>query len=103
MAQESRLVPIRLSDGTEILVEATVEPGAPGEIGVEGVPSFDDIAGAVRGIGKDLIGAIRAVGPNKATVEIKLSAKYESGKVLAILLKGAADASLTVTLEWGGE
>jgi len=101
MPEPTTLVPLRLSNGQEILVEATVDPDAAGEVGVEGVPSFDDIAEAVKGIGSDLSGAIRTVAPDKATVEIKLSAKYEAGKVLAILLKGAADASLTVTLEWG--
>jgi len=56
---------------------------------------------AIEQVGGELAGALRAIAPTTAKVELGFNLSIEAGKVVAVLVgKGSATASIKVTLEW---
>jgi hypothetical protein len=51
-------------------------------------------------IGREALDAVRKATPDKATVELGFGLAVEQGQLVALLGKGRAEASITVTLEW---
>lgn len=97
----TRIIPVSVEDKRTIYVQATVLGGEQ-DIAVR-LPSFEGVSDAIEGIAKSLTRTMEKVKPRKATVEFGLELAVESGKLTALLVKGSGTASLTVTLEWGGD
>ena len=91
----------RLSDGTEIRVEAT-NLGGPQKTGVLDVIDFSEVTSTLTSIASDVMAQVAKVKPQKATVELGVEVGWEAGKLVALLAQGSGKANIKLTLEWGG-
>lgn len=111
MSSETKFIPIKLDNGTEIYVKATVVSplineslGEAGQVIEENV-AFDnqhlqEFTEAIEGIAKLVKDSVDTVKPSKASVQFGFEVGYESGKVVALMFQGEGKATLNITLEW---
>lgn len=99
MPTRQELIPVRLANGVQIRVAATLLGGNEG-VAIKPL-SFDEIADTIEGIAGSLNAALQKVKPKKASVEFGLEVAVESGALTALLVKGTGTATLKITLEWG--
>ena len=99
MPTRQELIPVRLANGTQIRVAATLL-GGDEDVAIKPL-SFDEIADTIEGIAGSLNAALQKVKPKKASVEFGLEVAVESGALTALLVKGTDMATLKITLEWG--
>jgi len=99
MTEKSEIITVRLADGSTLKVEAS--PGE-GRQKVASPPIFD-LADASTTIEQTLVAMsdiVRKAKPSKASLELGFELSVESGKLTAVLVKGAAKANIKVNLEW---
>ncbi len=91
---------VDLGDG--LLMQVTTDDAGPVLVSdrkLEG--GLTMVTRAIEKTGTDLAGALRAVAPTKATVELGFNVSVEAGQLVALLVgKGSGQASITVSLEW---
>lgn len=98
MADE-RTVSIELDDGTKLVVVA--EQVGPTLVSDEDlIGKLSGVTKSIEQVGKDVLAAVKRVGPSKATVEMGFGLAIEAGGLVALFGKGKGEASITVTLEW---
>jgi len=97
-------IPVTLPNGSTIRVEArTLDGGGKRQrVGITDL-AFADLIPSIEGISEAVVGAIKNVGPKKASVEFGVEATVEAGKLVALLCSGGATANLKITLEWEPE
>jgi NTP-dependent ternary system trypsin peptidase co-occuring protein len=98
MDHEAIAVPATLQDGSVILVQVT-PLGAEEEVSGD-ILRFDDLTQSVKSIATSLLGALKDIQPDKASLEFGCEVTVESGKLTAMLVKGSGKAHLKVTLGW---
>lgn len=99
MPTRQELIPVKLANGTEIRVAATM---LGGEEDVAFKPlSFEEVTHTIEGIASSLNTALQKVKPKKASVEFGLEVAVESGALTTLLVKGTGTATLKIILEWG--
>jgi hypothetical protein len=96
---ETTLAPVKLENGATLYVEATAVDGTPVE-GADDLISFGEVKKVIEQLGGELWDALKAISPDKATVEFDLDLALKAGLLTAILVKHSAQASLKITLEW---
>jgi Trypsin-co-occurring domain 1 len=97
----TKIIPVELSDGTIIKVEAT-------QIGEQRVAfqtrPFHEIAANVKSITGEIAETLKeihqTVKPDKISVKLGLEVAVESGQLTALIVKGAGKANLEITMEW---
>lgn len=98
-AKEKSLVKIDLSDGTEIYIQ-TLNAGIKfGKASGEKL-SFESVFESIKSLSSQLKDLLNNIGPKEAEIEFSIGIKYESSKIMAVLVNGSVDASLKVTLTW---
>jgi Trypsin-co-occurring domain 1 len=95
------VVTARLPSGAPVRVEVVGSSSDDGltSVGLRDL-ELDKALDTIAEIGSVVIEKLKAVRPDRATVELKLGFAVEAGKLTALWVGGRADASLTVTLEW---
>lgn len=94
-----RTIEVDLGDGLQMA--ALVEQHGPEYVAAEDiVATLGSVTGAIERVGRATIEAAKNASPAKATVELSFGLALEQGALIALLGKGKADASITVTLEW---
>jgi hypothetical protein len=96
--ETTKLIPVRLPNGSDIFVEATVV-SAEQDVAFIGA-SFGEIAEVLEGIAESINSAIEKVKPKKASVELGLEIGIESGKLTTLLVKGTGKANLKIAMHW---
>ena len=96
--EQTTIIPLELSDGTIVRVEAT--PIGDQEIAFGNRP-FKEATDAIKAIAKELSGVWQEVKPDKATIKFGLEIAIESGQITTLIVKGSSKANLEITLEWG--
>lgn len=99
MTTRQELIPVKLANGVEMRVAATVLGGEE-DVALK-LLSFEEITDTLEGIVGSLNAALQKIKPKKASVEFGLEVAVESGKLTALLVKGSGTATLNITLEWG--
>ena len=102
MASKTKIIPLKLSDGTLIKVEAT-------QIGEQPVSAetriFKQATSIIKSIADDIAGTLKEVNenvkPDKFSVTLGLEIGVESGELTALIVKGTGTANLEITMEWG--
>jgi hypothetical protein len=79
MDRESEVVLVCLPNGVEVGVEVA-SSRRPADVGVLGRLDFDQVQGVVEGLAEVVVRSLRRVRPQKATAELGLSLKVESGR-----------------------
>ncbi len=98
----TKIIPVQLSDGTFIKVEAT-------PIGEQRVSSqnklFREITDSIKSITTELAETLKEINqsahPDKISIKLGLEIAVESGQLTALIVKGAGKANLEITMEWG--
>lgn len=102
MAETTKLIPIELSDGTTIQVEARIS----GEQRVSSFPkhSLKKALHQVKSLSLDLAGSLneirKATGSTKATMKFGVEMALETGTLTTLLAKGSSKTNVEITLEW---
>jgi NTP-dependent ternary system trypsin peptidase co-occuring protein len=100
-ATRREVVAVELEDGSVAYVEARV---LDEERLVSSVPkAMSKALKNVRAISTELVSALEAIGPKRATLEIGIEFAVESGELTALLVSGSAKSNVTITLEWERE
>jgi NTP-dependent ternary system trypsin peptidase co-occuring protein len=126
----TEVVELTLPDGTPVLVRAErvqesmrrsadgngrggpADSGAygPADTGFDGPSdvgrveySFELVTRTVRGITGELHKALKAVSPDRVSVEVGFDLALKGNHLIALVVSGGVHASLKVKLEWGGE
>lgn len=103
MENQTDIIPISFEDGTILQIQATMLGGFE-QVGTkEGGMSFDNVTKSIRNIAREIAKVIKDIQPNKAAVSMGFDVATSEGQLTALLVKGTASASLTVTLEWTKE
>jgi Trypsin-co-occurring domain 1 len=97
---DATTVPVVLSGGRTIKVEATVI-GGPQKVGILESQPFQDLLGAVEDLGITFSESLRKAKPTKGSIEFGVEVGLEAGKLVALLCQGTGKANLKITLEWG--
>jgi flagellar biosynthesis component FlhA len=97
----TEIVPAHFEDGTEIHVVATILGGREEDVAArEENFSFENVTKPIKKIAEEVAKIIKDVQPDKATVSLGFEVAASEGQLTALLVKGTANASLAVTLEW---
>lgn len=96
----SEIIPITFEDGTVMYITATVLGGEEKVAAREEGLSFDNVTKPIKKIAREIAKVIKDVQPNKAIVSLGFEIATSEGQLTALLVKGTANASLAVTLEW---
>lgn len=96
-----------LPNKAKIWVEATRLRHA-GDKDVAQIPSkgpfeIESVQEAIEGIGTMVVGSLHKLAPSKVSAEFELEVGLESGKLIALWVKGTGKANLKIKLEWGGD
>lgn len=100
MTTRQELIPVKLPNGAQIRVVATMLGGKEADVAFK-LLSFDEVTNTIEGIAGSLNAALQKIQPKKASVEFGLEVAVESGALTALLVKGSGTATLKITLEWG--
>ena len=97
----AKIIPVELSDGTIIKVEAT----ALGEQQVSfQTRPFREFISSLKIIVKEIANPLReitqAVQPDKMSITLGVDVSIESGQLTALIVKGGGSANLGITMEW---
>ncbi len=98
----ARVVTATLPSGRPVQVEVAAESG-DGLTSVK-LPELelDGALDSMAEIGSAVVEKLKAAKPAKAVVQLRLGFAVEAGRLVALWVGGRGEASLTVTLEWGG-
>lgn len=99
MDQETEVVTATLPNGVEVGVEVLVD-GGPGNVGVLDHLDFKEVEHIIAGLAQVVGQALQQVKPQKATAELALGLKVETGKLTGVLVKAGGNASIKVSLTW---
>jgi hypothetical protein len=100
--EESRIVPVMLPDGSEILAEVVVSRTG-GDARTNRVLSLDSIRDDVARIGQFLADTVQHAlpdPPDRYGVDFGLKLTVESKGLTSVLAKVAGEATVTVRMEW---
>jgi hypothetical protein len=100
MESQTTIIPLELSDGTIVRVEAT--PIGEQQVAFQPRP-FKEATDAIKAVAKELGEVLQEVKPDKASVKFGLEIAIESGKLTTLIVKGSGKANLEITLEWGNK
>jgi hypothetical protein len=98
MEQGSEVVKVALPNNTVVGVE--VDSRGAGNVGALDHLDFDRVQGIVEGLAQVVAQSLRRVQPQKATAELGLSLKVESGHLTGVLVKAGGDATIKIGLTW---
>lgn len=94
----SMIVPVALSDGTTVLVEAAITD--PEMEVADSLHKITDFTRTIGALAKDLVAPLANIKANEVEVAFSLGLSLETGKLTALLVGGGADTSVTITLRW---
>jgi hypothetical protein len=92
------LFPVELSSGAVVYVE-TVPLGGEEDVAFE-ILQLQSVMETIEDVANQFAATLERIRPDKASVELGVDFGVESGKLTALIVKGSANASLTITLEW---
>jgi hypothetical protein len=98
MDDESEVVPVRLPNGVVVGVE--VAEGGAGNVSALDQLDFRQVEDVIEGLAQVVTRALRKSRPHRATAELGLNLKVESGNLTGILVKAGGSASLKISLTW---
>lgn len=102
MESQTTIIPLELSDGTIVRVEAT--PIGEQQVASQKRPlkeATDTIKAVAKELAQELSTALQEAKPNKVSVKFGLEIAIEYGELTTLIVKGAGKANLEITLEWG--
>jgi hypothetical protein len=99
MDREREVVDVELPNGVHVGVEVAEARGA-GDVGVLDHLDFGQVQGIIDGLAQVVAKSLRTARPQKATAELGLALKVETGKLTGVLVKAGGDVSIKISLTW---
>jgi hypothetical protein len=108
MVQETQQIKVVLTKGPDgealakpivLFVEAAKAPGEQ-EVSSRTVDSLNDVLVGIQAVSGAVVDTVKAVRPDKFSIELGFEVKSEAGGLVAMLVRAGGSASLKVTLEW---
>lgn len=90
-------IPVTLDNGAVAKFE--VSQSGKQEVSLRSF-SFSEISEVLEGVSESIKASVEKVKPQKVSVTFGIEVGIESGKLTAIIVKGASTANLEITLEW---
>jgi hypothetical protein len=103
-SNKTSYVPLQVGEGT-IHIEV-VELGGEEQVAFHAISLTDftkSVGRVASSVTDTLVDGLKAIKPDRVTVEFGCEVAMESGKLTAILAKGTAKANLKVVVEWSQE
>ncbi|MFJ2158173.1 CU044_2847 family protein [Streptomyces sp. NPDC087856] len=102
MSESRHVVEALLPNATTVSIVAVATDGRDPaqDVSARGLPTLDDVSSSITGMASLVRDAVVAVRPTSASVEFGVDVKIESGKLSGLIVSGAANATLKVTLNW---
>jgi Trypsin-co-occurring domain 1 len=97
--ESTQIVPVTLTDGTIIRIEARDLGGAT-KVGAFDSQSFKDLTKSIEAIAATFRESLERIEPRKASIEFGIEVGLESGQLTALICKGSGKANIKVALEW---
>jgi hypothetical protein len=101
MNSQTLIIPLELSDGTIVKVEAT--PIGEKRVSFRGL-SFSDTTAAIKGITHELALSLKSltdeIKPGKLSIRLGLDVTIESGHLTTLIVKGSSKANFEIIMEW---
>lgn len=94
----TRVIKAQLEDGTMIDIQSSVN--GEEDVALTVFP-FKEVTDKIESIAGAVIGTLKKVKPQSASVEFGVEMVVESGQLTALLVKGTGTANLKITLQWG--
>ena len=91
----------QLPNGAEVAVELRQQGGLQDAAAV-GRFDLDGVRDTIAGLAQLAQSAVDSVRPQEFVAEFGLDVKVEAGKLTGLLVSGSGEASLKITLKWGG-
>lgn len=102
MDSQTKIIPVELSDGTVIKVEAT--PIGEQRVAYQSRP-FKEATTVIKSITYEIAGTLQSIKedikPDKISIKLGLEVAIESGQLTTLIVKGASKANFEITMEWG--
>jgi len=98
MGRATKIVPVQMADGTTFSMEVT-PLGGDEDIALE-ILSFESVRKSLHTIAEEICEVFAEIQPTKASVEFGLEIGMEAGKLVTLLVKGTATATMKITMEW---
>ncbi|KYC36567.1 hypothetical protein WA1_43550 [Scytonema hofmannii PCC 7110] len=98
MELQTKIITVELADGTNVRVEATQIGDR--KINFQSRP-FEEVTSTIESLSKEIAESVHKVKPDRASVKFGIDIAVESGKLTALMVKGASNANIEITLEWG--
>lgn len=90
--------------GRDLKIAVAAEQRGPQLVADKDITArLSSVTESIEIVAKEALEAVKRALPDKATVELSFGLAVEEGQLLALLGKGKAEASITVTLEWSPE
>jgi len=102
MEPRSENLPVTLPSGKTVQLQVMLL-GREEDVAARGIPSIEGLTQAIEGLSASILESLVRIKPKKATVHFGITVALESGNLTALLVKGAGNASIDVSLEWGSE
>jgi hypothetical protein len=94
-----RIIPVDL--GGDIVLAVVAEQRGPQLVADKDITArLTAVTKSIEVVAREALDAVRRVAPDAATVELSFSLAVEEGQLVALLGRGKAEASISVTLEW---
>jgi tRNA U34 5-methylaminomethyl-2-thiouridine-forming methyltransferase MnmC len=101
MERRSQIIPVELSDGTIVKIEAT--PLGEQKVSFRSLP-FKEATIVIRAFARDVATSLQEVSetakPDKISVKMGFEVAVESGQLTALIVKGSGKANLEISMEW---
>jgi hypothetical protein len=101
-----RIVEVKLPNNTVAFVqvaELDEDRGGAEKVDWKGTFDLEHLSGTLEGVAQAVQSGLEKVAPHKTTVELGIDLAVKNGKLTGLIVDGAAQASLRVTLEWGSD
>lgn len=97
METSKRIIPVELSNGTTIYIEATLL--GEQQIAFQGKP-FKEVTDTIKAIASELTDTLKELQPSKASVKFGLEIGIQSGQMTTLIVQGSSKGNIEITLEW---
>jgi hypothetical protein len=96
---DHKAVKVQVDENTFIYVDAVDVAGGESEVAGR-VFDLEDVLASVRAVAQRVAESLKAISPDKCSVELGFEVKAEAGGLVALLVRSGGSASLKITLEW---
>ncbi len=97
--RETEILVLKTESGHEFMIEASSSGGQEDVAGFGDLKS-KDLVESITALSDTFATALKAISPDKFSVEFGVEVTLKAGKLLALLCNGEGKANLKITLEW---